>query len=131
MKNILITGASQGIGKATAIEAAKAKMFVGINYNQNLNAAEECLKLVRDSGGDGIILKCDVAINKSVKAMFNEFLDKAGTIDGVFNNAGVTGPISQIQDLSPGLRSCICEIGPVTPALLKTCLLYTSPSPRD
>ena len=101
MKNILITGASQGIGKATAIEAAKAKMFVGINYNQNLKAAEECLKLVRDSGGNGIILKCDVAINKSVKDMFNEFLDKAGTIDGVFNNAGITGPISSIQDLSP------------------------------
>ena len=76
MKNILITGASQGIGKATAIEAAKAKMFVGINYNQNLKAAEECLKLVRDLGGNGIILKCDVAINKSVKDMFNEFLDK-------------------------------------------------------
>ena len=101
MKNILITGASQGIGKATAIEAAKAKMFVGINYNQNSNAAEECLKLVRDSGGDGIILQCDVANNKSVKSMFTDFLDKAGTIDGVFNNAGITGPISPIQDLSP------------------------------
>ena len=101
MKNILITGASQGIGKATAIEAAKAQMFVGINYNQNSKAAEKCLKLVRDSGGDGIILQCDVAINKSVKEMFNDFLDKAGTIDGVFNNAGITGPISPIQDLSP------------------------------
>ena len=41
MKNILITGASQGIGKATAIEAAKAQMFVGINYNQNSKAAEQ------------------------------------------------------------------------------------------
>ena len=101
MKNILITGASQGIGKATAIEAAKAQMFVGINYNQNSKAAEQCLKLVRDSGGDGIILQCDVGNNKSVKGMFNDFLDKAGTIDGVFNNAGITGPISPIQDLSP------------------------------
>ena len=66
MKNILITGASQGIGKATAIEAAKAQMFVGINYNQNSKAAEQCLKLVRDSGGDGIIFKCAVANNLSL-----------------------------------------------------------------
>jgi NAD(P)-dependent dehydrogenase (short-subunit alcohol dehydrogenase family) len=49
MKNILITGASQGIGKATAIEAAKAKMFVGINYNQNAKAADECLAEVQVS----------------------------------------------------------------------------------
>ena len=57
MKNILITGASQGIGKATAIEAAKAKMFVGINYNQNSKAADECLAEVKSAGGDGISLK--------------------------------------------------------------------------
>ena len=57
MKNILITGASQGIGKATAIEAAKAQMFVGINYIQNSKAAAQCLKVVRDSGGDGFILQ--------------------------------------------------------------------------
>ena len=35
MKNLLITGASQGIGRATAIEAAKQGMFIGVNYNQN------------------------------------------------------------------------------------------------
>ena len=40
MKTILITGASQGIGRATAIEAAKTKAFVGINYNTNLSAAD-------------------------------------------------------------------------------------------
>ena len=43
MTNILITGASQGIGRATAIEAAKKKSFVGINYSKNLDAAESCL----------------------------------------------------------------------------------------
>jgi NAD(P)-dependent dehydrogenase (short-subunit alcohol dehydrogenase family) len=101
MTNILITGASQGIGRATAIEAAKKKSFVGINYSKNSDAAESCLEAVKSHGGDGIILKCDVADNIAVKDMFKTFLDKSGTLDGVFNNAGITGPISPIQDLDP------------------------------
>ena len=101
MTNILITGASQGIGKATAIEAAKKKSFVGINYSKNSDAAESCLEAVKSHGGDGIILKCDVADNIAVKDMFEKFIDKSGTLDGVFNNAGITGPISPIQDLDP------------------------------
>ena len=101
MKNILITGASQGIGRATAIEAAKNKAFVGINYSKNSDAAESCLEAVKSHGGDGIILKCDVADNIDVKDMFNKFMEKSGTLDGVFNNAGITGPISPIQDLDP------------------------------
>ena len=101
MKNILITGASQGIGRATAIEAAKNKAFVGINYSKNSDAAESCLEAVKSHGGDGIILKCDVADNIAVKDMFNKFIEKSGTLDGVFNNAGITGPISPIQDLDP------------------------------
>ena len=99
MTNILITGASQGIGRATAIEAAKKKSFVGINYSKNSDAAESCLEAVKSHGGDGIILKCDVADNIAVKDMFKKFIDKSGTLDGVFNNAGITGPISPIQDL--------------------------------
>ena len=101
MTNILITGASQGIGRATAIEAAKKKSFVGINYSKNSDAAESCLEAVKSHGGDGIILKCDVADNIAVKDMFKKFLDKSGTLDCVFNNAGITGPISPIQDLNP------------------------------
>ena len=101
MTNILITGASQGIGRATAIEAAKQKSFVGINYSKNSDAAESCLEAVKSHGGDGIILKCDVADNIAVKDMFEKFIDKSGTLDGVFNNAGITGPISPIQDLDP------------------------------
>ena len=101
MTNILITGASQGIGRATAIEAAKKKSFVGINYSKNSDAAESCLETVKSFGGNGVVLQCDVADNIAVKDMFQKFVTKWGTIDGVFNNAGITGPISPIQDLSP------------------------------
>ena len=101
MKNLLITGGSQGIGKATALEAAKKGMFIGINYNSNDKAAEETLLEVKQLGGEGVILKCDVSQNSAVKDMFENFLDNAGSLDGVFNNAGTTGPVSKIHELDP------------------------------
>ena len=85
MKNLLITGGSQGIGKATALEAAKKGMFIGINYNSNDKAAEETLSEVKELDGEGVILKCDVSKNSAVKDMFENFVDNAGSLDGVFN----------------------------------------------
>ena len=101
MKNLLITGGSQGIGKATALEAAKKGMFIGINYNSNDKAAEETLSEVKELGGEGVILKCDVSNHSAVKDMFENFVDTAGSLDGVFNNAGTTGPVSRIHELDP------------------------------
>ena len=101
MKNLLITGGSQGIGKATALEAAKKGMFIGINYNSNDEAAEETLSEVKQLGGEGILLKCDVSKNSAVKDMFKNFVDTAGFLDGIFNNAGTTGPVSKIHELDP------------------------------
>ena len=101
MKNLLITGGSQGIGKATALEAAKKGMFIGINYNSNDKAAEETLSEVKQLGGEGVILKCDVSKNSAVKDMFENFVNNAGSLDGVFNNAGTTGPVSKIHELDP------------------------------
>ena len=101
MKNLLITGGSQGIGKATAVEAAKKGMFIGINYNSNDKAAEETLHEVKQLGGEGIILKCDVSNHSTVKDMFENFVETAGSLDGVFNNAGTTGPVSKIHELDP------------------------------
>ena len=101
MKNLLITGGSQGIGKATALEAANKGMFIGINYNSNDKAAEETLSEVKELGGEGVILKCDVSKNSAVKDMFENFVNNAGSLDGVFNNAGTTGPVSKIHELDP------------------------------
>ena len=101
MKNLLITGGSQGIGKATALEAAKNGIFIGINYNSNDKAAEETLSEVKQLGGEGVILKCDVSKNSAVKDMFENFVNNAGSLDGVFNNAGTTGPVSKIHELDP------------------------------
>ena len=59
-KVAIITGASRGIGRATAVELAKAGYFAVINYKENEAAAAETLKLVKAAGGDGETLKFDV-----------------------------------------------------------------------
>ncbi|MDQ3254687.1 MAG: SDR family NAD(P)-dependent oxidoreductase, partial [Acidobacteriota bacterium] len=56
----LVTGAGRGIGRGIAVELAKLNHAVVINYVGNADAAEECLQLVREAGGDGIIVRADV-----------------------------------------------------------------------
>lgn len=101
MKNLIITGASQGIGKATALAAAKAGIFVGVNFNSNEQAADETMDEIRQIGGKGLKLKCDVSNYEEVTIMFEKFLKSTGSLDYVFNNAGITGPISKIHELKP------------------------------
>ena len=55
-KKVLVTGASGGIGRAIAVEAAKAGYYVICHYNGSKAKAEETMKLVEDSGSDKIII---------------------------------------------------------------------------
>ena len=52
-KKVLITGASGGLGRACAVEAAKAGYYVICHYNGSKSKAEETLRLVEESGGKG------------------------------------------------------------------------------
>ena len=75
-KNVLISGASRGIGKAIAIKFAENGASVGINYVSNENEAKETLKTIKDNGGSGILLNGDVSKPKDVKNIVNTFIDK-------------------------------------------------------
>ena len=92
---IIITGASRGIGRGIAIQLASMGYSIAINYNQNINAAEETIKLcelkrLNDSQVFSAF-KADVGNSNDRLELINEVLDKLGRIDGLVNNAGV-GP---------------------------------------
>lgn len=82
MRNVLITGASRGIGAATARAFAEIGDRVIINYN---NSREEAERIAEETGG--IAICADVSNSDEVKRMF----EAAGNIDVLVNNAGVAG----------------------------------------
>jgi len=85
----LVTGAGRGIGRGVAVELAKLGHAVVINYAGNAGAAEECLRLVREAGGDGITARADVSVSTDRERLVQETLDAYGRIDLLVNNAGV------------------------------------------
>ena len=82
MRNVLITGASRGIGAATARAFAALGDRVIINYNKSREEAES---IAKETGG--IAIRADVSKPDEVKRMFEE----AGEIDVLVNNAGIAG----------------------------------------
>jgi len=89
-KTAIITGASRGIGRATAIELAKTGYFVIINFKSNEAAAQETLNLVRSAGGDGEISQFDVADNTQTKDAVKAITERHKNIQVLINNAGIT-----------------------------------------
>lgn len=88
-KTALITGSSRGIGRGIAIKFAENNAFVGINYISNDESAEETLNIVKEKGGNGILLKGDVSNLKDVEKIVKTLVDKRGKIDILVNNAGI------------------------------------------
>src|SRR5215831_19259165 len=95
----LVTGAGRGIGRGVAVELAKLGHAVVVNYAGNANAAEECLRLVREAGGDGITARADVSVSADRERLVQETLEAYGRIDLLVNNAGV----------APSLRADLLE----------------------
>jgi 3-oxoacyl-[acyl-carrier protein] reductase len=85
----LVTGAGRGIGRGVAVKLAKLGHAVVINFAGNAGAAEECLRLVREAGGDGITARADVSVSTDRERLVQETLDAYGRIDLLVNNAGV------------------------------------------
>jgi glucose 1-dehydrogenase len=83
----LVTGASLGIGRATAIALGKAGAKVGVNYRSNQEKAQEVVDEIRKAGSDAILLPADVADQAAVEKMVAEIAAKFGKLDIAVSNA--------------------------------------------
>lgn len=86
----LVTGASRGIGRATALRLSRDGFTVVINYNGSEEAALKVKEEIENNGGKALCIKCDVSDPVSCEAMFKELSEDIGAPDVLVNNAGIT-----------------------------------------
>lgn len=89
-KVAIVTGASRGIGKATALELAQQGAKLVVNYARSSDAADEVVKTIIDAGGEAVALQADVSQAEQVDNLIKETLSKYSRIDVLVNNAGIT-----------------------------------------
>ena len=98
-KVLLITGASRGIGAATAKLAARRGWAVAVNYHRQRDAAQAVVDAIRADGGRAVALVGDVASEADVLRLFADTEAALGPLSALVNNAGVLAPQMPLADM--------------------------------
>ena len=97
---LLVTGASRGIGAATALLAARQGYAVAVNYSARADAAEAVVDRIRAQGGQALAVQADVAQEAQVLAMFEKIDRELGRLTALVNNAGVVDVPARVDEMS-------------------------------
>ncbi len=101
MKKIaLVTGASQGIGAATATRLAKDGYDVCINYQSNRSLAESLVDELAKYGGKVIAVQADISQESEIEKLFAEIDHQLGLITALVNNVGIVAPKTTIENMT-------------------------------
>ncbi len=97
---LVITGASRGIGAATARLAGARGWSVAVNYNSSAARAAAVVEAIEAAGGKAAAIKADVSTAEGASTLFAETDRRLGRVTGLFNNAGVVHAYAPITGLS-------------------------------
>lgn len=99
MNKVLITGAASGLGKALALEYAKAGANICV-ADLNEEQGEEVVQLIKDAGGDGFFQRCDITSQADVDSLISTVEGSWQSLDILINNAGIASAgLHQFEDM--------------------------------
>jgi NAD(P)-dependent dehydrogenase (short-subunit alcohol dehydrogenase family) len=96
----LITGASRGIGAATASVLAERGFRVVVNYRSSAEQAEQVVAAITAAGGEAVAIRADVTMADDVAAMIDETTEKWGGVDALVHNALIPFKVASFADVS-------------------------------
>lgn len=100
MRLALVTGASRGIGRATALKLAQQGYRVAVNYRKRAEEAQQVVATIREQGGDAFAVQADIADEAQVMALFQRLDEEAMPLGVLVNNAGILFTQCRVEDLS-------------------------------
>ena len=96
----MVTGASRGIGAATALVLAERGFRVVVNYRASAQQAEEVVAGISAAGGEAVAIQADVTAPGDVAAMFDKTQQQWGRVDVLVHNALIPFDVTSFADLS-------------------------------
>jgi NAD(P)-dependent dehydrogenase (short-subunit alcohol dehydrogenase family) len=116
MKRVaIVTGASRGIGAATAILAGSRGYAVCVNYLRNPDSAREIVAVIRQGGGEAIAVGADVAVEADVERLFDTVDHELGPVTALVNNAGVLERQMRVESMDAARIRRILDTNVVGP----------------
>ncbi len=115
---VIVTGGGRGIGAAVARLVAAKGFPVAVNYAKKKSAADEVVRKIVLAGGRAIAIQGDVGLETDIIRLFETAEVEFGTIEGLVNNAGVTGGFARVESVT---ADAIAQVLAVNVAGLMLC----------
>ncbi|HEY9345410.1 MAG TPA: SDR family oxidoreductase [Inquilinus sp.] len=114
---LIVTGGGRGIGAAIARRAARDGWAVCVNYRANAAATEAVAAKIAATGGQAIALPADVSREDEIRTLFDDAEAAFGPVQGLVNNAGITGRNGLLADLEAETLRQVVDVNLVGPIL--------------
>jgi NAD(P)-dependent dehydrogenase (short-subunit alcohol dehydrogenase family) len=117
MSTVVVTGGSRGIGAAVSVAAAAAGWDVVVNFVRDEAAAHDVVRRIRAADGHAVAVCADVSDAVGVEGLFAAADDWRGPVTGLVNNAGVSGGVARVDEVTPAALAEVLAVNVAGPFL--------------